>query len=170
MLKYLSNFMLNFSSSLVGMLGVGPLLRSSLPHELTVLPLALVNSATLVDQFSESRPFPVKPVTDVVVSIRVYESSKSIVDIVPELALVNDMVDFLSDSGNLAIRSELSDDVLVILALSECQGLVDSLLGVGNDVLQLQRSKLVPFVLSCFQSDTVRIVSVGHIESLLRDR
>jgi len=107
----------------------------SLAHELTVLPLALVNSATFVDQFSESRPFSVKPVTDVVVTIGVYESSESIVDVVPELAFVNNVVDFFADARDLAVRTELTDDILVVLALSECQSLVDSLLRVRHNVL-----------------------------------
>jgi len=141
----------------------------SLAHELTVLPLALVNSATLVYQFSESRSFSVKPVTDVVVTIGVYESSEAIVDVVPELALVDNMVDFLTHSGNFAISAELTDDILVVLALAECQSLVDSLLGVRYDIFQLQRSELIPFVLCCFQSYTVRIFGVGHIEGLLRN-
>lgn len=161
---------LNFSSSLVSILGLDIFPPGwSLAHELTVLPLALVNSATLVYQFSESRSFPVKPVTDVVVTIGVYESSEAIVDVVPELALVDNMVDFLTHSCNLSVGAELTDDILVVLALSECQSLVDSLLGVRYDVFQLQRSKLIPFVLGCFQSYTVRVFGVGHIEGLLRD-
>ena len=141
----------------------------SLVHELTVLPLALVNSAILVYEFSVSRSFSVKPVTNVVVTIGVYKSSEAIVDVVPELALVNDLVNFLTHSGNFAISAELTDNILVVLALAECQSLVDRLLGVRYDIFQLQRSKLIPFVLYCFQSYTVRIMGVDHIEVLLKN-
>jgi hypothetical protein len=79
------------------------------------------------------------------------------------------MVDFLTHSGNFAISAELTDDILVVLALAECQSLIDSLLGVRYDIFQLQRSELIPFVLWCFQSYTVRIFGVGHIEGLLRN-
>jgi hypothetical protein len=47
------------------------------------------------------------------------------------------MVDLFSDSRNLAISSELTNDILVVLALAESHGLVDGLVGVGDDVLKL---------------------------------
>ena len=67
------------------------------------------------------------------------------------------MVDLLAHSRNLTVGSELTDDVLVVLALPECHGLVDWLVGIGNDVLQLQWTELVPFLLSGLQSDAMRL-------------
>ena len=68
------------------------------------------------------------------------------------------MVDLFSNSGNLAIPSELTNNVLVVLALAESHGLINWVTGVGNNVLQLQWTKFVPLVLRSFQSNAVRLL------------
>lgn len=68
------------------------------------------------------------------------------------------MVDLFSDTRNFTVTTKLADDVLVVLALAECHGLVDWLIGVGNDVLKLERAELVPLLLSGLQSDSVRLL------------
>lgn len=71
------------------------------------------------------------------------------------------MVDFFADTSNFTVGSKLSDDVFVVLALAESQGLIDWLLRVGNNILETQWSKLVPLLLGSFEGDTMGIFGVG---------
>lgn len=97
-------------------------------YKLTVEPLPLVDAPRLVDQLAISRPLPVEPIPYVVVAVRVYETTVAIVNIVLELALVDDMVNLLADTRDLALVVELADDVFVISTLAEFLLLVDGLL------------------------------------------
>lgn len=63
------------------------------------------------------------------------------VDVVLELALVNDVVDLLANTLNSAIESNLADDELVGSGLSKLQRLVNWLRAVGNDLLKFQRAE-----------------------------
>ena len=101
------------------------LTASSVPHVLTVLPLAFVHLPGLVHQFSVAAPLPVKPVADVVIAIRVDEPTEPVVDVVDELAFIDYVVDLFADASHLSVRCQLSDDILIILTLAEFDGLVD---------------------------------------------
>lgn len=72
------------------------------------------------------------------------------------------MVNFFANSCNLSIWSELSNNIFVILGCSECFSLVDRLFRVLDDIFKTKRPKLIPFVLSRFQSHTMGIFT-AHI-------
>ena len=105
-------------------------------NELTKLPLAFIDLACFVDEFSVATPLAVKPVADVVVSVRVDKPPVTVVNIIHELTFVNDMVDFFSYSCDLAITSKLANDEFVLLALAEWEGLVDRDLGVSDNIVK----------------------------------
>ena len=69
------------------------------------------------------------------------------VNIVLELALVDDVVDFFADTLDATIRSQLANNELVVLRLAELQRLIDLLRRVGNDLFQLERAELAPLLL-----------------------
>ena len=132
--------------------------RSLVPHELAVLPLAFVDSSGLVDELAVARPLPIKPISDVVVAVRVNEPPETVVNIVSELTFVDDMVDFLADACDLSVRAELSNDVLVVAALTELSVLINLFLRVFHDVLQAKWSKFVPLVLGSLECNSVGIL------------
>jgi hypothetical protein len=117
--------------------------------------LALVNFAGLVDELAPAGAFSIEPISYIVISVGVNEPSISIVDIVLELPLVDDVVDLFAHTGHLSVNTELSNDILVVVALSEGQGLIDWLSRVGYNFLQLEWAKLVPLVLGGLQSDAM---------------
>ena len=98
---------------------------SLVAHELAVLPHALVDLARLVDQLAPARPLAVDPVAQVVVAIRVDVPTVAVIDVILELALVDDVVDLLANARHLTIGSELHDDVLVVLALAKGESLIN---------------------------------------------
>ena len=53
----------------------------------------------------------------------------------------------------------MSNDVLVVLALSESQGLINWFSRVSDDLIEFQGTQLVPFVFGGFQSDSMGICS-----------
>lgn len=89
------------------------------------MPLTLIDFALVVDKLTVSTTLSVDPIADVEVAVRVDETSKSIIDVVYELALVDDVIDFFAHTSNFAIGAKLSFNVLVILAGSELQALID---------------------------------------------
>jgi len=101
----------------------------------------------LVNKLSEARPFPVDPVPDVEVAVRVDVPTVPMIDVVLELAFVDYVVDLLAHALNATVLSDLADDELVELALSERKALVDRLSAVGDDVLQLKGAELSPLLL-----------------------
>jgi len=141
--------------------------RSLVSHELAVLPLAFVHSSRLVDEFAVTRSLPVKPIPDVVVAVRVDEPPEAVVDIVPELSFVDDVVDFFADACDLAIRTELSNNVLVVAALPELSMLVNLFLRVFHDVLQAKWAEFIPLVLGSLECNSVGILRPNVIEGIL---
>ena len=111
-------------------------LLSLLSDELAVLPLALVHSSTLIDQLAVARPLPVQPVADVVVPVGVDEPAISIIDVVLELALVDDVVDLLAYAGHFPVDTQLPDDVLVVGGLSKLFPLVDGFLRIFDNIFK----------------------------------
>lgn len=128
---------------------------SLVAHELAVLPLSFVNAPRFVYKFAVARSLTIQPISDVEISIRVNESTKTIVNVVLELSFVDDMVDLFADASDLSVWTNLTNDILVESALAELSVLVDGFLRVLDNVLKAQGSKLIPLVLGSLKSDTV---------------
>ena len=93
------------------------------------MPLALVSPVLVgVIQLAVTGTLTIDPIANVVVAVGVDEATETIVDVVFELALVNDVVDLFSNTCHFAVFAELSQDVLVVLALPEGSRLVNRLL------------------------------------------
>ena len=107
---------------------------SLVAHELAVLPLPFVHSSWLVHEFAVAGSLTIQPIPDVVVAVGVDEPTEAVVDIVLELSFVDDMIDFLSDACDFAVRPELSNDVLVEVTLAELSMLINLFLRVFHDV------------------------------------
>lgn len=140
-------------------------------HELTKFPLAFVDPALFVDKFSISTSLSVNPLAYVVVTIRVDESSIAMVDVVLELTLIDDVVDLFAYSSDLAVRSKLSQNVLVVLRLPERSSLVNVLVTVPHDVFESQWTKFIPLILGCLQCYAVAIIRgiFSRLLDILRD-
>lgn len=113
----------------------------SVSNKFTILPHSLVNFAAFVDEFAPACSLSVHPVSYIVVAVRVNVSAVTMVDIVLELTLVNDMVDLLTNSLNSTISADLTYDELVVLALAKLQGLINWFRAVLDDVLKPERAK-----------------------------
>ena len=59
------------------------------------------------------------------------------IDVVFELTLVNDMVDFFADSIDTAFSIDLTDEELVVSRLAELKSLVDRFLAISDDIFKL---------------------------------
>ena len=144
------------------------ILRASLvAHELAILPLSFVNAPRFIYKFSIARSLTIQPIANVVVAVGVDEPTEAVVDVVLELAFVDDVIDFLADASDLAVRAKLSNYVLVVAALAELSVLVDLFLRVLHDVLQAQGTKLIPLVLGGLESNAVRILRPHIVERIL---
>ena len=82
------------------------------------------------------------------------------------------MIDLFANTCHLAVGAQLSNNILIVVTLSEGQGLVNRFSRVGDDLLQLQRTELVPLVLGGFQGNAMRVCSnaVFILEGGLRSR
>ena len=80
------------------------------------------------------------------------------VDIVLELALVDDLVDFLTDTLNSAICSDLANDKLIELTLPKLECLIDLDFAVLQDFLKLEWAELSPLVLHSLERDAWGLV------------
>ena len=60
------------------------------------------------------------------------------IDIVLELTLVDDVIDLLADTLNSTIRSNLSNDEFIVLALPKLKSLVNWFRAVLDDILKLE--------------------------------
>lgn len=136
-------------------------------HELAVLPLPFVHSARFVYEFAVAGSLTIQPIANVVVTVGVDEPPEAVVNVVLELAFVNDVVYLFADACDLAVRAKLSNDVLVVAALAELPVLVDLFLRVFDDVLQTQRTKLIPLVLGSLERNSVGILRPHIVERVL---
>ena len=59
------------------------------------------------------------------------------IDVIFELTLVNDMVDFFADSIDTAFSIDLTDEELVVSRLAELKSLVDRFLAISDDIFKL---------------------------------
>jgi hypothetical protein len=134
--------------------------HNSTAYELTILPHALVDLSAFIDEFSPTGAFAIDPIAEVEVSIGVNVSTVPVVNVILELSLVDDVVDFLADALHSAIRSDLADDVFVEPTLAELETLVDGLTGIGYDILKLQWSQLSPFLLDGFQGSSRLVIII----------
>ena len=76
------------------------------------------------------------------------------VDVVLELAFVDDVINLLTNTLDSTVKTNLTDDELIVLALAKLEALIDRLIGISNDVLQSERSKLTPLLLNRSQCNT----------------
>jgi hypothetical protein len=136
-------------------------------HELAVLPLAFVHAPRLVYELAIAGSLTIQPIANVVVTVGVDEPAEAVVDIVPELPFVDDVVYFLADACDLAVRAKLSDDILVVAALPELSVLVDLFLRVLHDILKTQRTKLVPLVFRGLERNSVGILRPHIVERIV---
>ena len=93
------------------------------------------------------------------------------IDIILKLTLIDDMINFLSNTLNSAINTDLTDDVLVVLTLTKLKALINWLGAVGYDVFQLEWSETGPFGFDDMKSYTrwdIRIRLVGTVGALRR--
>jgi hypothetical protein len=86
------------------------------------------------------------------------------VNVILELTFIDNLVNFLTHALNSAIRTNLTNDVLAVSALSELKILLNWLGGIGNDVLDVEWSQLVPFLLDSLHSlsGLLLIITVVH--------
>ena len=59
------------------------------------------------------------------------------IDIIFELTLVNDMVDFFANTIDTAFSIDLTDEELVVSRLAELKSLVDRFLAISDDIFKL---------------------------------
>ena len=105
-------------------------------HELAILPLSFVNAPGLIYELSIARSLPIQPIAYIIVSIRVNEPAKTIVNVVFKLTLIDDVVNLFANSSDLTVRTNLTNNILVVSALAELPVLVDRFLGVLDNVLK----------------------------------
>ena len=79
------------------------MLGSLVAHELAVLPLSFVHSAGLVYELAIARSLAVEPIANIVVTIGVNEPTEATVNVIFELAFIDDVVDFLADACYLSV-------------------------------------------------------------------
>ena len=70
------------------------------------------------------------------------------INIILELALVDNLVDLLAHTLTMAVRTNLTDDIWAEFALAEFEILVNWLLRILNNIINVERSELVPFSLN----------------------
>ena len=104
------------------------------------MPHAFVDLATGVDQLSPAAPLAIDPLADIEVPVGVDVAAETVVDVVLELALVDDVVDLLADTLHSAVEANLPDDELVVARLTELQALVNRSVAVLDDLFELQRA------------------------------
>ena len=85
------------------------------------------------------------------------------IDIVLKLSFIDNMIDLLANTLNSAVITNLSNNVLVILTLAKGQTLIDWFTTIGNNILKLEWTKLSPFFLNSFKSDTGLIIFLFSI-------
>jgi hypothetical protein len=59
------------------------------------------------------------------------------IDIIFELTLVNDMVDFFANSIDTAFSIDLTDEELVVSRVAELKCLIDRFLAISDDIFKL---------------------------------
>jgi hypothetical protein len=124
-------------------------------HELAILPLSFVNASGSIYELSIARSLTIQPIAYIIVSIRVNEPTKTIVNVVFKLTLIDDMVNLFANSSDLAIWTNLTNDILVVSALAKLPVLINRFLGVLDNVFKAQRTKLIPLVLGRLESNAV---------------
>ena len=117
-----------------------------------VLPHAFVDFARPINEFAPTGPFAIYPVTQIVITVGVNKSTVAMINIILELTFVDNLVNLLAHALNTTIWTNLTDDEFAVSALAELEILVNWLAGIGNDVLNIEWSELVPFLLDGLQS------------------
>ena len=79
-----------------------------------MLPHSFVDFSAFVNKFAVALSFSLDPVAYVVVSIRVNVPAKTMIDVIFELALINNMVDFFANSLDSTITANLTYQKFVV--------------------------------------------------------
>lgn len=87
------------------------------------------------------------------------------INIILKLTFIDDVVDLLANALNSTINSNLPNDVLIVLTLSKLKRLIDWFRTVSDDILQLQRAKVCPFLLNHSQCNAWWDLSIRLIGS-----
>ena len=80
----------------------------------TVLPKPFVTFAANIDELALSGPFSIDPITYIVIPVGIYEPSIAVIYIVLELAFVDDVVNFFSDTTYSSILINLPNDKFIV--------------------------------------------------------
>ena len=72
-------------------------------HILAVLPLSFIDPSSLINQLAVSTPLAIKPLSNVVVAIAVNKPPITVINIINELTLVDNVIDLFTNSGDLAV-------------------------------------------------------------------
>ena len=99
--------------------------HSSRAHKSALLPMPLVYFPRFVNKFTVALTFTFYPLSDIVVTIRVNKSTITIVGIILEHTLINDMIDFFTNTIHFSIWSKLSYNVSIVLTLAELHRLIN---------------------------------------------
>jgi len=76
------------------------------------------------------------------------------INVVLKLAFIDDVVNFFSNTLNSAVKTDLTNDELIVFALAKLETLIDRLIGISNDILQSQWTKFTPLLLHCSESNS----------------
>jgi hypothetical protein len=76
------------------------------------------------------------------------------INVVLKLAFIDDVVNFFSNTLNSAVKTDLTNDELIVFALAKLETLIDRLIGISNDILQSQWTKFTPLLLDCSESNS----------------
>lgn len=125
-----------------------------------MLPHAFIHFAASFHKSAPSLAFPVFPIADIVVPIRIDEPAVSVVLVVLELTLVNYMVNFLAHALHSAVGSELALDILVVLTEVERQVFFQGLRAISLDIGQIHWTDFFPLFLHFRKSLAVAVIGV----------
>lgn len=125
--------------------------------------MSLINLTWLINKLTMTLSLSIYPLSEVIISIRINESSVAVISIISEHTFINDVVNFFTDTSNLSRCRLLSNDVFIVLALTELHGLVNVLCRIGNNIFKSQWPKLIPFFLSSSQCNTMGILLMDFI-------
>ena len=92
------------------------------------------------------------------VSVCVDVPSITMINVVSELAFVNDIVDLFANTGNAAFGVHLTLNMRIISRSTKWQIAVDGNRTIGNDLLKVERAELIPFVLNSFECKSFGII------------
>ena len=140
---------------------------SSRTHEFTVLPHAFVSFSRFINKLTPAWPFSINPISYIEIAIWIDVSAITMINIIFKLTFVNDMVDFFAHTLNTTVCTNLTYDILVVLALSKLKCLINWFRTICNDILKFQWTKMRPFLLNSLQCNTRCLIINRTISQLI---